>query len=274
MEMLMHQRKRWPTLQENTGTYESLDLKYGLNDSRSCVEILKDFNCRVISLTDITHYMPHASKKLKKSSRIFCAEDPQESCDVSDVLPGDSVECSILDSVSAADRFLNVCIESNSSEQISQEQIQQWVHSTKPGSTTKHTVCISWSNREQYLLARAFCHSLNIDVTHKICTIDNLLMLTVTVRDTNGDTFVVARFWIPNQAKWMFRYILLEASPKLFGQMFCSKVKSFVSDGDEQLIKMIDLSIAKFYTNAQRIPCSWHLSNRQIQSNESCWHLR
>jgi hypothetical protein len=218
--------------------------------------------------------MPHASKKLKKSSCIFCAEDPQESCDVFDVLPGDSVECSILDSVSAADRFLNVCIESNSSEQISQEQIQQWVHSTKPGSTTKHTVCISWSNREQYLLARAFCHSLNIDVTHKICTIDNLLMLTVTVRDTNGDTFVVARFWIPNQAKWMFRYILLEASPKLFGQMFCSKVKSFVSDGDEQLIKMIDLSIAKFYTNAQRIPCSWHLSNRQIQSNESCWHLR
>jgi hypothetical protein len=81
-----------------------------------------------------------------------------------------------------------------------------------------------------------------MDATHKVvCIIDNLLMFTVTVNDTMGNTYVVARFWIPNQQQWMFRYILLEVLPKLFDEDFCNKVKSFVCDGDDHLIKMIHL---------------------------------
>lgn len=85
-------------------------------------------------------------------------------------------------------------------------------------------------------------------------------MLTLAVRDTNGQNYVIAPFWIPNQAKWMFRYILLEAVPTLFGNSFCLKVKSFVSDSDEQLCNMIDLAVASTFRNALRLPCG-HLKS-------------
>ena len=169
--------------------------------------------------------------------------------------------------------FFEECIEREDSLNIPDDEIRKWVSTVSAETEKKHLICLAWLNKDQFLLANAFARSVHIDATHNVCEIDNLCLLTITVKDSSGKTYVVARFWIPNQRVWMFKYILFEAIPTLFGLKICRKIRSIVSDGDPHLIKMIDAAIKVIYTRAVRVPCSWHLSDRAINSAQSSWRL-
>ena len=144
--------------------------------------------------------------------------------------------------------------------------VSSWVQDTKSSLSKQHKdlICIAWINKEMKRLANAFSQSLSIDATHKTVKIDGLSHLTVTVKDSLGKTTVVLRLWIPNQKEWMFKYVLNVVIPKLLGDSYCKRVKAICTDGDQHLIRMVNLSMNTIYTNAVRIPCAWHLIDRPL----------
>ena len=149
-----------------------------------------------------------------------------------------------------------------------------WVKETKSSLSKSHEdlICLAWTSKDMMRLANAFCQSLSIDATHKTVKIDGLSLLTMTVKDSFGKTTVIMRLWIPNQRQWMFRYVLLEVIPKLLGASLCTKVRAFITDGDKDLIAMIDLAISSLYINAVRMPCAWHIIDRPMQKQRSYFH--
>ena len=44
----------------------------------------------------------------------------------------------------------------------------------------------------------------------------------------------------------------------------CTIVKAITSDGDPQLIKIIGLAVKYIFVNAVRIPCAWHIIDRNM----------
>ena len=144
--------------------------------------------------------------------------------------------------------------------------VSSWVQETKSSLSKQHKdlICIAWISKDMKRLANAFSQSLSIDATHKTVKIDGLSHLTVTVKDSFGKTTVVLRLWIPNQKEWMFKYVLNIVIPKLLGDRYCKRVKAICTDGDQFLIRMVNLSISTVYTNAVRIPCAWHIIDRPM----------
>ena len=216
-----------------------------LNSSVGVAKVLQGYECRVVMLQH-----KHNSSDLYKSKDF------------------PSVPLELLET------FQHGSITHTGTQHITYKQIQEWIDSERPNSKQDHAVAISWVSKAQYNLARAFGHTFHIDATHKVCVIDNLLMLTTTVRDRFCKTYVVGRFWIPNQRMWMFQYILCEAIPSLLGSFFCQNVRAIVSDGDVHLTRIIDGACNSVYPKAVRIGCSWHLSDRTINTANSLWHLK
>jgi hypothetical protein len=221
-----------------------------LNDSIGVSKLLQCFECRVLQLRFNDGYS-HNPKSLQALGKTFLGPSP-----------------------SLDDSFTKESITRMHSDTVSNDKIRDWVKSVSPHTKSDHAIAICWLSKEQHLLAKAFGHTFHIDATHKVCVIDNLLMLTITVRDRHGSTYVVGRFWIPNQRRWMFRYILFEAIPTLFGDTFCQNVRAIVSDGDIHLTTTIDDACRRTFPNAIRRPCSWHLSDRTINTAQSSWLLK
>ena len=136
-----------------------------------------------------------------------------------------------------------------------QEAVTEWVKNTKSilSKQQQDLICTAWTSKDVMKLARA--------LTVKI---DGLLLLTVTVKDSFGKTTVVLWLWIPNQKAWIFKYVLLVVISKSFGHSVCSRVQAFITDGDPQLISMIDLAIKKIYVNAVQLACGCHLIDRPM----------
>lgn len=149
---------------------------------------------------------------------------------------------------------------------VDEKGVSSWVQQTKSSLSKQHKdlICIAWITKDMKRLANAFSQSLSIDATHKTVKIDGLSHLTVTVKDSFGKTTVVTRLWIPNQKEWMFKYVLNVVIPKLLGDTYCSRVKAICTDGDQVLIRMVNLAINTIYTNAVRLPCAWHLIDRPM----------
>jgi hypothetical protein len=129
-------------------------------------------------------------------------------------------------------------------------------------------------NDSQLKLARAFHLTFSIDASHGICKIDNLAIMTITTKDAFGKPYVILRMWIPNQKTLMFRYVILDLIPAMIGVINACKVRAIVSDGDPQLIKVIDLAIAQKYRNAVRIPCAWHIIDRSLLKARREFHVK
>lgn len=148
---------------------------------------------------------------------------------------------------------------------------RQWIEDEKSclSSSESDLLCIAWCSPAMYKMARAFSQSLSIDGTHKTVTIDNMVHLTVTVKNSFGKTFVVLRFFIPNQQVWMFRYVLMVAIPNLLGKDICSQINIIVTDGDPQLCQIVDLAILQLYTSAKRRRCTWHVIDRGMDKYRS-----
>jgi len=250
-------RYRARDVQFKANQHDSSPAGENLNDLRTVSEILQNFRCRVVLLkyiTDSDQDPTNTSNISTPSVSSSCHTPPSEDMNLT--------------------HFENEVIENDSSTHIPSHQLLEWIDSINPGRMKEAAVAISWTSRPQFLLAHAFCHTIHVDATHKVCMIDNLYLFTLTVRDRHGNTYVVAWFWIPNQRKWMFRYIFLEAIPKLFGISFCQKVRAIVSDGDPQLVSCIESAIEIHYRKAIHIDCTWHLTDRSIHKVHSTWRLK
>ena len=55
---------------------------------------------------------------------------------------------------------------------------------------------------------------------------------------------------------------------------FCHNVHAIVSDNDINLTNTIDDALVKAYPNAVKRACSWHLSDRAINTAQSSWIMK
>ena len=235
-----------------------------INNRESLTKLLLKYECRVIAMThkvcDSTKENTDWMKKSDTASSLLTTHD-------------------ILSAPSTSAVTLTVAekgqIERSTNVEEGGQEAAAWVSSEKSAYSkdSKHLLCLAWANEDQIKLARAFSQSLSIDCTHK-ATADGYYLFTVTVRDSQGKTTVVARIWIPNQKKFMFRFVMFEVIPNLFGHDMCTKVRVVVSDGDIHQTSILDLAIERLYKNAVRIPCAWHLVDRPMNERRGRFHLQ
>lgn len=100
-----------------------------------------------------------------------------------------------------------------------------------------------------------------IDTTQETNNEDRPL-LTISGMDNNGKMFPILKAFLPHERGWIFHWIMCVVMPKLFSKEAIEGVKLIISDGDAQEIAAIDEAIDKFFINAIRQRCGWHIIDK------------
>ena len=87
-------------------------------------------------------------------------------------------------------------------------------------------------------------------------------LLSVTGINSNGQTFTIARAYLPNEQSWVFCWILSHALPQLLGVEAMKKIVVIISDGDSTEIAQINNLIDVLCPHVHRLRCGWHLVDR------------
>ena len=86
-------------------------------------------------------------------------------------------------------------------------------------------------------------------------------LVTFTIRDSEGSQITCLHVFMSNERAWAFRWLFLIVLPTLLGVAFLQLIQVVVTDGDSQETSQLDIAIAKFFPQALRVRCGWHLVN-------------
>jgi hypothetical protein len=90
-------------------------------------------------------------------------------------------------------------------------------------------------------------------------------LVTVSSKDSYGKMFLILRAFPPNEQSWAYKWLFQTVFPALLGTDVLKRIKIIVTDGDSQEISQVDDAVARFFPNAYRIRCSWHIIDRGWQ---------
>ena len=113
---------------------------------------------------------------------------------------------------------------------------------------------------------RAFPEVLCVDGTHETNN-ESRPLLTLSVKDLNGKLTVVVRCIAPNERSWFFRWLFQRALPVLLGAQSLHSVKLIMADGHPQEMSQLEFAISKYFVNAIRTRCWWHLVDQGWRRN-------
>ena len=266
-----------------------INLKYeelaGCHTAEGVQQLLNDLGCRVLMLRSTNPSKQKTSSNEPALLVTLERSDPKEveSNDNSTVFNTESLPHN-----TTGGTMMSVTKESNDKQMIKsscgvslttqdREGLCNWFEFNKnmPSENNKESlICMAWTTPDQFLLAHGFSLNISIDVTHKVCNIANLKLLTISTKDSFANTKVILRMWIPNERVWVFKFILNEVFPKMFGNPYCRRIQGIVSDGDIHLTKTIDNAIKTTFPNATRVPCSWHIVDRTMNACRSQFHIK
>jgi hypothetical protein len=99
---------------------------------------------------------------------------------------------------------------------------------------------------------------LFVDTTHGTNN-ESRPLLQMVGRDSNGKAYTVLQIFMPNKTASFYRWVFLEALPLLLGESNLSKINLILSDGDSQEFNAIDKGIFKYFKNAKRGRCAYHI---------------
>jgi hypothetical protein len=99
---------------------------------------------------------------------------------------------------------------------------------------------------------------LGVDATHETNN-EGRPMITITIKDSNGNVIAVIRCFAPNERSWTFRWLFQEALSALLREHALLNVRVIITHGDSQEMTQLDYAIDRFFTNAIRVRCRWHL---------------
>ena len=91
---------------------------------------------------------------------------------------------------------------------------------------------------------------------------EQLPLLTITGITRFNKVFTMLRAYLPNQRRWMFKWIFCIVVPLFLGKRTVKKITIIISDGDAQEYMSIDDFISQFCPQAKRVRCGWHIINR------------
>jgi hypothetical protein len=122
-------------------------------------------------------------------------------------------------------------------------------------------VAVLWVTKGERELFRKFPSVVKIDTTFG--TNDRSMpLLSITGLNSNGQTFTIARAYLPNEQSWVFRWILSHALPILLGPEAMKRIVIIISDGDSTEISQINNLIDVLCPHVHRLRCGWHLVDR------------
>jgi hypothetical protein len=127
---------------------------------------------------------------------------------------------------------------------------------------------VAWmltEERRQFLL---FPYVVQVDATSSTNK-EGRPLLTVTIRDSRGKMITVLRVFLPNEQAWVFRWLFQIVFPHFLGQDCISRIQVIVTDGDSQEISQLDMAIERFFPQAQRVRCGWHIVDKGIKVSPS-----
>jgi len=111
-------------------------------------------------------------------------------------------------------------------------------------------------------LFQAFPEVVCIDGTHETNN-ESRPLLTLSVKDFDGNVMIVVRCFAPNEQSWLFRWLFQEALPVLLGTQTLRLVKLVMTDGDSQEMTQVDYAIATYFVNAVSSRCCRGLGFRK-----------
>ena len=122
-------------------------------------------------------------------------------------------------------------------------------------------VAVLWVTKGEREMFRKYPNVVKIDTTFG--TNDRSMpLLSITGLNSNGQTFTIARAYIPNEQSWVFRWILSHALPQLLGVEMMQRIVVIISDGDSTEIAQINNLLDELCPQAHRLRCGWHLVDR------------
>jgi hypothetical protein len=108
---------------------------------------------------------------------------------------------------------------------------------------------------------RLFPRVLKVDCTSGTNN-EKRSLLTMTVIDQNGKSFIIFRALLPNERAWTFQWIFQDVLPNMLGEEYLREINVIITDGDSQETTQLDIAIASFFPNVMRLRCGWHIIDR------------
>ena len=145
---------------------------------------------------------------------------------------------------------------------IENEDMNQFVHERRTGLSLTQSQCLQmcygWSTPKEMDMFKPFPTVVFCDTTFDTIKEDCPLLLLIG-KDSNSKTFTVLWALLPNQQKWVFRWVFCSLLPSLYDKETLSRIKLFITDGDAQEIAQLNDAIDMFFPQVQRMRCGWHI---------------
>ena len=146
------------------------------------------------------------------------------------------------DDTSAVER--NVSLESAESADV-KDYAQKSRHAVGASDDQDILIACCWVLPNGRRLFKAFPEVIGVDGTHETNN-ESRPLLTLSVKDSDGNVIVVLRCFAPNERSWLFRWLFQEALPVLLGKDTLELVKLIMTDGDSQEMTQVDYAIDTF----------------------------
>jgi hypothetical protein len=114
-------------------------------------------------------------------------------------------------------------------------------------------IACCWVFPDGRRLFQAFPEVVCIDGTHETNN-ESRPLLTLSVKDSDGNVTVVVRCFAPNERSWLIRWLFQKALPVLKGAQALQLVKLVMTDGDSQEMSQVDYAICSLW--------GWHLAHQ------------
>ena len=146
------------------------------------------------------------------------------------------------------------------------ENIIQGRHANNLLPNHKYMMAFCWMLPDELSLLEAFSHVIFIDVTEKTNN-EKRPLLTAGFKDSNGNTVIFYRCFMPNQQAWMFRWVFCVSWPRLIPKHILDRIKLIQSDGDVTEYNQIDNAIKKYMPHVYRGRCGWHVIHKGVEKH-------
>jgi hypothetical protein len=78
-------------------------------------------------------------------------------------------------------------------------------------------------------------------------------LLTITIIDQNGKSFIVFGASLPNERAWTFQWVFQDVLPNMFRREYLKQVNIIITDGDSQETTQLDIAIQLYLPSARRL---------------------
>jgi hypothetical protein len=131
----------------------------------------------------------------------------------------------------------------------------------EPDTNKSMFIACAWTSKKERRMFELNPFVMKVDAT---CHTNNEKrhLLTFTSKTVSAKSFVFLKVYLPDQKASTFRWVFQVAVPKLLGKKTSERVRYAMTDGDSHEFSELDKAIKKYFVNATRGRCAWHIIDK------------